>query len=165
MRGLSVALLAALFAVAGVLLYLTSDGLPAQVASHFDAAGHANGYMPRSSYLLFMALVTFGVPLLIVEVTIVLPRFVPRLVRIPARDYWLAQERRTETLASIATSGVLTACLLTGFMIGVHLLVVEANKRAPPKIDSELLWVLIILLAVGILAWQLFRWRRFRRPD
>ena len=164
MRSVAVTLLVALFAAAAAILYATSDALPTQVASHFDAAGHANGYMPRSSYLLFMSLVTFGVPLLIVEATIVLPRFVPRLVRIPARDYWLAQERRAETLASIAISGVLTACLLTGFMIGVHLLVVEANTRSPPKIDSELLWVLIILLVMGMLAWQFFRWRRFRRP-
>jgi len=165
MRSLAVALLAAVFAAAAAILYTTSDGLPAHVASHFDAAGYANGYMPRSSYVLFMWLVTFGVPLLIVEATIVLPRFVPRLVRIPARDYWLAQERRAETLASIATSGVLTASLVTGFMIAVHLLVVEANGRSPPRIDSELLWVLVILLAAGMLAWQFFRWRRFRRPE
>ena len=164
MRSLAVALLVALFAAAAALLYATSDSLPAQVASHFDAAGYANAYMPRSSYLLFMSLVTFGVPLLIVEATFVLPRFVPRLVRIPARDYWFAQERRAETLASIATSGVLTACLVTGFMIAVHLLVVEANRRSPPKIDSEMLWVLIAVLVVAMLAWQLFRWQRFRRP-
>ena len=164
MRSLAVALLVALFAAAAALLYATSDGLPAQVASHFNLSGYADGYMPRSSYLLFMSLVTFGVPLLIIEANIVLPRFVPRLVRIPARDYWLAQERRAETLASIATSGVLIACLITGFMIAVHLLVVEANKRTPPKIEGELLWVLIAVLVAAMLAWQVFRWRRFRQP-
>jgi uncharacterized membrane protein len=164
MRGFAVVLLAALFAAAAAILYATADSLPAQVASHFDAGGYVNGYMARSNYLLFMSLVTFGVPLLIVELNIVLPRFAPRLVRIPARDYWLAPERRAETIASIATSGMLTASLITAFMIAVHLLVVEANRRSPPHIDNQLLWVLLGVLVVGMLAWQFFRWRRFQRP-
>jgi len=164
MRGFAIVLLAALFAAAAAILYATADSLPAQVASHFDAGGYVNGYMARSSYLLFMSLVTFGVPLLIVELNIVLPRFAPRLVRIPARDYWFAPERRAETIASINTSGMLTASLITAFMIAVHLLVVEANRQSPPHIDNELLWVLLGVLVVGMLAWQFFRWRRFQRP-
>jgi len=165
MRGFAIVLLAALFAAAAAILYATADSLPAQVASHFDASGHVNGYMARRTYLLFMSLVTFGVPLLIVELNIVLPRFAPRLVRIPARDYWFAPERRAETIASIATSGMLTASLVTAFMIAVHLLVVEANRQSPPHIDNELLWVLLGVLVAGMLAWQLFRWRRFQRPE
>ena len=164
MRGFAIVLLAALFAAAAAILYATANTLPAQVASHFDAGGNVNSYMTRSNYLLFISLVTFGVPLLIVELNLVLPRFAPRLVRIPARDYWFAPERRAETIASIGTSGMLTASLITAFMIAVHLLVVEANRRSPPHIDNELLWVLLGVLVVCILGWQFFRWRRFRRP-
>jgi hypothetical protein len=121
--------------------------------------------MSRRSYLLFMALMMFGVPLLVVELNIVLPRFVPRLIRIPARDYWLAPERRDETLASIATSGAFIACLITAFIIALHLLVVEANGHTPARIDSEALWMLIGSFVIATLVWQFFRWRRFRRPD
>jgi hypothetical protein len=165
MRYLAPMLLAALCAAGAAILYATADSLPAVVASHFDLAGYANGTMSRSSYLLFMALMMFGVPLLVVELNIILPRFVPRLIRIPARDYWLAPERRGETLASIATSGAFIACLIVAFMIALHLLVVEANARTPARIDSEALWMLIGSFVIATLVWQFLRWRRFRRPD
>jgi uncharacterized membrane protein len=165
MRYLAPMLLVALCAAGAAILYATTDSLPAVVASHFDLAGYANGTMSRASYLVFMSLMMFGVPLLVVALNVVLPRFVPRLVRIPARDHWLAPERRDETLASIATSGAFIGCLITAFIIALHLLVVEANARAPARIDSDALWMLLGLFVLATLAWQFFRWRRFRRPE
>jgi hypothetical protein len=165
MRYFAPMLLVALCAAGAAILYSTADSLPAVVASHFDLAGRANGAMSRASYLVFMSLMMFGVPLLVVELNIVLPRFAPRLIRIPARDYWLAPERRDDTLASIATSGAFIGCLITAFMIALHLLLVEANAHTPPRIDSEALWMLIGFFVLAMFAWQFFRWRRFRRPD
>ena len=121
--------------------------------------------MSRGNYLLLISLLMFGLPLLVVELNIILPRFVPRLLRIPARDYWLAPERRDETLASIATSGAFIGCLITAFIIALHLLVVEANSRTPARIDSDALWILLGTFVLAMLAWQFFRWRRFRRPE
>jgi uncharacterized membrane protein len=155
-------LLAALLAVAAATLYATADSLPAVVATHFDLAGHVNGTMSRPGYLLFISLMQFGLPLLVIALNVVLPRFVPRLARIPARDYWLAPERREETLASIASFGGLLACLIAAFLIALHLLLVEANAQTPPRIDNELLWLLIGVMIVATLIWQLLRWQRFR---
>lgn len=165
MRNFAAMLLIALFIAGGATIHATSDRLPARVASHFDLAGHANGYRPRDDYLILMLLLTFGVPLLVVALNIVLPRVAPGLLRIPARDYWLAPDRRNETCESIATSGFVIACAVTVFMIALHLLVVEANSRTPPRVDNAMLWTLVCVLIVGGAAWQLFRWRRFQRPQ
>jgi uncharacterized membrane protein len=164
MRYLTLALLAALLAAGAATLYVTMDSLPAVVATHFDLAGRANGSMPRASYLVFISLMMFGVPPLVVGLTALLPRFVPRLARIPARDYWLAPERRDETLASIAAFGLLLASMIAAFMIGLHLLLVEANARKPPTMESAHLWLLLSVFIVATLVAQFLRWQRFRRP-
>ncbi|HVP88823.1 MAG TPA: DUF1648 domain-containing protein [Casimicrobiaceae bacterium] len=164
MRYLAAALLAALLAAGAVTLYVTADSLPAVVATHFDLAGRVTGAMSRASYLVFISLMTFAVPLFVAVLNAVLPRFVPRLARIPARDYWLAPERRDETLASIAASGTFLACMIAAFMIGLHLLLVEANTRKPPTMDSSYLWLLLSVFIVVTLVAQFLRWQRFRRP-
>jgi len=156
---------AAILAGGYAVLYVTSDSLPARVASHFGFGGLANGYMPRDAYLLLMYLMTLALPLAIIVVYLALPRISPRLVRIPAREYWLAQERRAATHASIATSGFVIASMVAGFMIAVHLLVVEANQRVPPRLDTSTMWMLIAILVAGALGWQFLLRRRFRPPQ
>ena len=155
---------AGILAAGCAILYATADHLPARVASHFNFEGFANGYMPREDYLVLMLLVTIALPVAIVALNFVLPRIAPRLIRIPAREYWLAPDRRAATYASLTASGFVIASMVTGFVIGVHLLVTEANSRVPPRLDTSTLWILIAALAVGALTWQLLQRRRFRPP-
>jgi uncharacterized membrane protein len=157
-------LLTVLLVTAAAVLYATAERLPLRIASHFDFAGNVNGYMSRNAYLLFMTLVTLGVPVLIVVLNGVLLRLSPRFVNLPSRDYWLAPERRDETYASLAAMGSVVACLLTAFMIALHLLIVEANARTPPRLDSDILWALLAMLIISMLLLPFFHWRRFRRP-
>ena len=65
---------------------------------------------------------------------------------------------------SLLMFGSYLACLMAAFMIALHLLVVEANARQPPRIHRELLWLLIAGLITATPVWQRLRWRRFRRP-
>ena len=145
---------------------MTANELPLRVASHFDGAGIARGFMPRSDYLLLMLALTIGVPLLMAAVTAIVPRLVPiDKLRLPNRDYWLAPERRAATLAGLATSGLGMASIVALFLIALHLLVVAANRQTPPRLDSTLIWLLVGALLVSMLGWQFLRWRRFRIPD
>lgn len=73
--------------------------LPDVVASHFNARGVANGWQPKSVFFEFFAgavaivsFLTFGVPALISK----LPT---PMINLPNKEYWLAPERRQETLA------------------------------------------------------------------
>jgi uncharacterized membrane protein len=146
-------------------LYATADGLPARVASHFNSAGLANGYMPRDDYLVMMLVLMIAPALVIILFNVALPRIAPRLVRIPAREYWLAAESRAATYATITASGFAIASMVTAFMIAMHLLVVEANHRVPPRLDSGIVWVLIAVLVAAALGWQFLQRRRFRPPQ
>jgi hypothetical protein len=162
---LSTILFAVLLLAGAMTLALTANQLPLRVASHFDAAGIANGFMGRSDYLMFMLALTLGIPLLIVFFTALVPRFVPiDKLKLPNRDYWLSPGRRDATMASLATSGLGMGCIVTVFLIAVHFMVVAANARTPPRLDSALLWMLVGALVVAVVLWQFLRWRRFKVP-
>jgi uncharacterized membrane protein len=73
--------------------------LPAVVASHFDARGVANGWQTKSVFLGFFvgavalaSVLAFGVPNIISKMP-------AKLINLPYKDYWLAPERRTSTIA------------------------------------------------------------------
>ena len=156
--------LAAVLAVNAIILAVTSGPLPGRVASHFNGQGFATGFMTHENYVLLMAALGVGLPLLLVVLLVLLPRSMPTRLRIPSRDYWIAPERRQETLATITTSGLVVACFLAAFMTAVHLLVVQANSRTPPQIDTNMLYALIAVLIIALLAWQLVLRRRFQVP-
>jgi hypothetical protein len=164
MRNLATIALTALLALNAAVLAATSGQLPARVASQFNGQGFGASFMPHDAYLMLMTALALGLPLLVALVLVAVPRAMPARLRVPSRDYWLAPERRGETLDTVTTAGLLIASLLAAFVIAVHLLVVQANHRAPPRIDMPTLYTLVALLIVAILGWQFLLWRRFQVP-
>jgi uncharacterized membrane protein len=165
MKYIAAFVMSLLLGVNGLVLATSSSRLPLRVASHFDAAGIANGYMPRSDYVLFMAAISLGIPVLLVLVTVLLPFLAPTRLRIPSRDYWIAPERRTQTLTTLATGGLVMSCIVAAFMVAVQLLVLQANAWTPPRMDIAILYAMLAVLVVTILFWQFLLWRRFQTPQ
>jgi uncharacterized protein DUF1648 len=151
-----------LIAVSGVVAG-TSGALPERVASHFSAAGLANGYMSRDAYRIFMLAFGFGVPLVVVALIAWLPRLAPNLINIPNRDYWLAPERREATLAALDACALWLGCLLTAMAGGVHWLIIRANAGTPPKLENSLLFTLLGAFVSGLVCWIIVLMWRFRK--
>jgi hypothetical protein len=143
-------------------VWLTGETMPARVASHFDLAGQANGFMPRVAYLLLMTVVGCGVPVLIAVVGQTLGR--ARQLRLPNAAYWLAPERRDATLAFLRLHMLAMATLLLGFVCYVHLLVVFANTGRTEGLPGA--WFLpgLVVFLGATLAWALAPLLRFRLP-
>ena len=152
-------------AAAGGALFVagTAHLLPDTVASHFDAAGAADGWMPRTGYLVFMLGAIALLPLLLA--------FVPRLalatagnrINLPNRDYWLAPERRAATLEYMHTHSARFGVLLAAFLAYVHLLVVLANKAAVPRLPSVPFVVGLGVFMLCVVLWARGFARRFGR--
>jgi hypothetical protein len=153
-------------AVAGsaIFIFASSRALPERVASHFAAGGQANGWMPRESYVAFMLAIAVVVPVLLVALLAWLPRALPGLVNLPNRAYWLAAERRDETLASLSSFAWAFGAMLAALLAGVHWTVVAANERVPPHLSETALIALLLAFAVALGAWLACWWLRFRRP-
>ena len=161
----SAKLFLAVVVVAVVFVWLSSQSLPPVVASHFGASGAANGFMSRSAYTWFMAGIIAVVPSLLV----LLPNLAmsrPRAqFNLPNKNYWLAPERRQETVEYLCGTSRRFGYSLVGFMAYVHWLVVKANAVHPPTLSNE--WfvggLVLLVLAAGGLVVGIFR--RFGRAS
>lgn len=151
---------------AGFLIYLslTASQLPGQVASHFNGAGRADGWMTRASYVRFIAVFAIGLPLFVVGVFFLL-RFVPNgLINMPRRDYWLAPERRSETFACLFRHSFWLASMTVGLNAGLHTLILEANRQGPaaPRLSTVPALALLACFLAGVAVWSICLIRRFR---
>jgi hypothetical protein len=110
-----------------------------------------------------MFVMATGVPLLVAASALLVRKLPPQLVNLPNKRYWLAPERRAESLAALGALSRGFAAGLAVFLCFVHWLVVRANASRPPRLDET--WFLAGLAAFGLttLAWLVALYRRFGR--
>jgi len=126
--------------------------LPDRLASHFDAAGNANGWMTNPQFCLTYAVML--VPTLAVEfwVSRRIARTRENRLRPPNKEHWLAPERRAETFAYFglffAWYGARFCCLWFlrwGWPCAPILALLRSFRRGPscprlPRLYSSTLW-------------------------
>lgn len=144
-------------------LGLTTPSLAEPVATHFDGAGHPNGWMTRKGYTIFMAAFGIGLPLLIMSLLRVVPAWFPKRVNIPNRSYWLAPERQAETMQFLNWHMAWLANLMVFFAIAIHHLVLMANGAQPVMLPHAPLFFVIGCFLAGMAVWTALLWYRFRR--
>ena len=165
-RTLSLLLLLAAVAAAASFVWLSGADLPPNVASHFDASGRANGFSPRDIYVRFMTGMTVVAPLLVG----LIPRFaISRAnarINLPNGAYWLAPERREETIGFLCSHMAFFGMMLAGFLAYGHWMVVQANAVRPPVLPgTAFIQALTVFLGgVAVMILSLF-WRFRRKPD
>jgi len=155
-----------LYLLLAATLIVTADGLPSRVASHFNGAGTADGWMTRANYLAFTLCLAILLPLFLV-VGCFLFRYLPaRAFNLPNRDYWLAPERRAGTDAHFFRYSLWFACLVILFVIGLHLTILKANSQFPPRLSSPLLFGCLGFFLTGMAIWILkMLWPFLKNPS
>lgn len=137
--------------------------LPDVVASHFNAAGDVNGWMPKSAF----AAIAVGLLAMIVTVPLLVRGSVLRIpdsqINLPNKQYWLAPERREETLETIVNQQAVTAAALLGFLAITFHDLYQANLQPHPQMPNHV-WVYLALV-VGISLWSVVAMiAHFKRP-
>jgi uncharacterized membrane protein len=153
---------ALLLAGGAAFVKLTSHSLPDVVASHFDGSGAANGFSARSAYVALMLLFTVGMPALLVVISALGLTTRARGINLPNRDYWLAPERKAETVAWLNRHMVRFAGVLAVFLCYVHWLVVRANEAKPPHLSTPWITSGLVAFVVFALIWTRLLVRHFR---
>jgi hypothetical protein len=148
---------------AAVFIWLTSQNLPPLVAAHFDSAGRVNAYMPRGHYIALLLGVAVVVPLFLVAVPRRALSKPGARINLPNGDYWLAPERREETVYFLARQTSVFAWLVVLFLCYVQWLVVRANALTPPSLNSEALVSGLVVFLVCTFSWVVRLMARFRR--
>ena len=144
-------LFAAIVAALVAYVFVTSAQLPDPVASKFDADGKAIAYMSRDVYRMFMAGATLLVPLVLLVFLAWLPHIKPRFINIPNRDYWLAPERREETLSFLERHALVLGCGSALFFAGMHRLTAQAKSLVPPQLDNPPFLLMTGLFVAGVI--------------
>jgi len=138
--------------------------LPDRMAIHFNASGRADGWGSKHQFFIFygiivvvMSLLFWGLPLVI--------RLVPEsLINLPNKGYWLAPERKKQTLDRLSDQMLFTGCMALLLMDGILFLVIKANLSAIPALPTEWMWGLIVVFIAANVAWTISLIRSFRRP-
>src|SRR5271169_4373963 len=80
------------------------NSAPARVPSHFDAAGHPNAWASRDEMFLLQVGVTLLIAALFIAIPWLLKSAPASRINLPNKGYWLAPERREETMERLASS-------------------------------------------------------------
>jgi uncharacterized membrane protein len=152
---------ALLLLAAAAFIAITGQSLPDIVASHFNSTGHADGYMLRNTYLVFMGVVTVAVPFAIVVLQALMVHR-PERLSLRNREYWLAPERREETLEFLNLHATRFAAMLVLLLCVVHWLLVKANAVQPAHLDSRLFITALVAFLVTTVVWLAALYIRFR---
>jgi uncharacterized membrane protein len=151
---------AALLVVAFFVLH-TAPSLPTTVASHFDAAGIPNSFMPRDGYIRFMLALGLGLPLISVAILALVFSYA-NTMNLPNRDYWLAPERIAGTRAFLLRRAAWFGVMMTLLMGLLHYLELNANAQVPAHLSNTLFLGTLLAFAAVTLGWVVALTRKFR---
>jgi len=79
------------------------NSAPGRVPSHFDAAGRPNAWSSRDEFFTLQVGVTLGLAALFIGIPWLLKATPASLINLPNKSYWLAPERREETIDRLAS--------------------------------------------------------------
>lgn len=125
--------------------------LPERMPSHFNGAGHADGWMPKSAYALLELGLIAGMSLLFLGIGWLVKVVPADAVNLPNRDYWLAPGRRAETIRRLGNEIAGFGVALNLFFLGVQ----DQNIRAALS-GTNRLGPLFTVYLVGFLLYTLF---------
>ncbi|HVS65052.1 MAG TPA: DUF1648 domain-containing protein [Thermoanaerobaculia bacterium] len=158
------ALILVLIATLAMLAWLAS-ALPPEVASHFDLEGRADATAPRRTLLGVFAVVVVFETLTFLAVPHLIRRFPTESMSLPNRDYWLAPERREETLADLGARmtwlGVFSALFLAALIWDTGRANLAPGPEGVPTL-GPVFWTALGGLIVAVVLWMRSLNSRFR---
>ncbi|GAB4460160.1 MAG: DUF1648 domain-containing protein [Armatimonadaceae bacterium] len=157
-RNMGSVLLWAMVSVAAAHMAFYYPQLPERIASHFGPNGQADGWMSKDSFALFnLGMITFLV-LIFQGVSVMMRKLPAEMINLPNKEYWLAPERRAETIARSSAQmswfGIATCALFIAIM---HL-TFQANLDGSFRLPASALYFLFgYLIFTKIWVIQLLR--------
>ncbi|HKV62354.1 MAG TPA: DUF1648 domain-containing protein [Candidatus Acidoferrum sp.] len=143
-----------LLASVGLLYFsLSYPQLPDPMASHFNASGVATAWMPKSGFFMLILVVTLaaGVPVFVVSKS--LAKLPNEKMNLANKEYWLAPERRTETLQYLGIQMGWFGCALLALLFSGLYNAVAANLRPSHTFDSTSFYVALGAFSAFIIFW------------
>src|SRR4029077_10985245 len=152
-----------LVALGAVQLFYYGPRIPEILGSPFARGGFVNGwenkaavFSPELAVVVLATVVAFGIPSIVAAVPV-------SLINLPHKEYWLAPERRENTLAYIRVWSAWFGCGLLAFLLFVMELAYRANLRTPPHFNNAASVPALLAFVVfdtGALVWLILHFSR-----
>ncbi len=139
--------------------------MPDSMVSHFDGAGRANGWEPRTFFFIVYA----GLMALLIVIFQILPRQLKRLpdslINLPNKGFWFAPERREATLGIIGKQMTSFGNATMILIIVTMQLVFQANRAGSHRISAEAMWIMLGAYILVSIVWAIDFIRKFKKPQ
>ena len=134
--------------------------LPEIMASHFDGAGKPNGWMSKQSFFLLEVVILGFIILEFTFLPWIIGKMPNRLINMPNKEFWFAEERRTETINIIQHFFEWFSAGLLALFVSVNQLVFRANLTGENL--SSYSWLILGAFLFFVVIWLIKFLRRFR---
>lgn len=148
-----------------IFLQRTTSLLPPRMATHFDASGQPNGWMNRSSAVIFQGVIGLMLPLFIALIFCIIGFLPMRMINFPNRDFWFASERREETSSYLSRQGLWLASLLVLLQGLVWYQLIEANVESMPHLSASVFFSIFAVYGVAMIIWVIKVFRHFANSN
>jgi uncharacterized membrane protein len=137
--------------------------LPETVGSHYGASGEPDGWSSKQTFVALYAVLVALIGGMFFVLAVFIPRIPDSLINIPHRDYWLAPERRRQSLATVSVTLLCLASATVALIIGAMHLSFLVNLGERSGLGAEFWWLMGAygLLTLGSVVWMM---ARFRKP-
>jgi uncharacterized membrane protein len=137
--------------------------LPEKVASHFGANGIADGWMPKNEFVM-TTVVTFLFTLgILLGSALLISKLPAETLNMPNKEYWLAPERKTETIAFMGGQMLWFSAATALLLVAIFQMTYQANRMPTPRLGGES-WIYLVSYLAFTLFWTIGLVRRFRLP-
>lgn len=127
--------------------------LPEKVASHFDVFGEADGWMSKSSFLVFQLILLAFIALFSFALPVLLKKTPISLINLPNKEYWLAPERKERTFSILSRRFEWFGIALCALMISINQLVIQANLT--DQNFSPASWYIVGAFLLFVVIWSI----------
>lgn len=129
---------------------------PDQMAAHFNAQGVPDRFVFKAEFFLFQVQTLFIVVLVSLPIQVLFLLLPPSLINMPNRDYWLAPERKDETIGRLSDFGsmmfgIILLTILAAFEISTY-----ANLQTPIHFNAGLMGV-VMAASMGVIVLMLIQ--------
>jgi len=145
-------------------MYLWYGLLPDVLPAHFDATGNVDGEMNKNLFYGMFAglhlMLLVGFPVL----ASLLRRMPNSVINVPNKEYWLAPERREQSLTTNAGVLIATGWMTSWLLIAIFQLSSDVATGVRNNINPEFLWIfgIYIFAIAAVIVWLFLK---FRIPD
>lgn len=147
-------------ALAALAILLLGQQLPPTVASHFNAAGVPDSFMPRGEFVTLMVVFGSGLPLAVWGLQLAVLR--GGQAKIPRAEHWLSAAHRRQTIEWLSLHAAIGSAGLCAFLTHTFWLTVGAHQQTPIALPHVAFWASLVVFMAATVAWVVWQQRRFR---